>query len=57
MRRLFSFLMGFLIGGAISAVIVFLVTPEGKRSIRDMYQEAYRSRKAELEDQLQLKPD
>ena len=54
MRRLFSFLMGFLIGAAISAVIVMLVAPRGETSIREMYDKAYRSRKAELEDQLRL---
>jgi len=58
MGRVINFLMGFIIGSLISAVIVFLVVPQGAQTIRKIYDEAYKARKAELEAQLlKLTPD
>lgn len=63
MRRVKSWLVGFLIGSGIGAVLVFLFTPETSEEIRqrlsDGYQEvmkeaqqASKARRAELEAQL-----
>ena len=54
MRRVMSFLLGFLIGGMISALIVWLVLPGSAKTLHTVYQTAYRKRKTELLEQFDL---
>ena len=56
MRRLFNFVMGFVIGVGLSLAIVMLATPQSGQTIRALFTEAYQKRKADLEAALDVKP-